>query len=143
MKLLHCVLDSFILEIAGVDSMQYAFVPGRRTTDDICIISQLQDKYIAANKPLYLSFVDPEKVEESSFVGLKRAFGLRSGLYVSSMTCTCNMILEAACVSTVSTARSCGFEAVCIRELLNPLFFILVLEALSCQFRTGMPWVLL
>ena len=67
--------------------MQYAFVPRRRTTDDICIISQLQDKYIAANKPLYLSFVDPEKAEESSLVGLKRALGLRSGLYVSSMIC--------------------------------------------------------
>ena len=77
--------------------MQYAFVPGRRTTDDICIISQLQDKYIAANKPLYLSFVDPEMAEEF-FVGLKRALGLKSGLNVSSMTCTCIRILEAACV---------------------------------------------
>ena len=61
MKLLQCVLDSFIWEVAGVDSMQYVFVPGRSTTDDICIISLMQDKYmyIAANKPLYLSFVDP------------------------------------------------------------------------------------
>ena len=50
---------------------------------------------------------------------------------------TCIRILEAACVSTVSTVRRCGFEAVCIRELLNPLFFILVLEALSRQIRTG------
>ena len=80
MKLLHCVLDSFIREIAGDDSMQYAFVPDRRTTDDICIISHLQDNYIAANKPLYLSLVDPENAEESSLVGLKRALGLRSGL---------------------------------------------------------------
>ena len=80
MKLLHCVLDSFIWEIAGVDSMQYAFVPGRCTTDDICIISQLKDKYIAENTPLYLSFVDPEKAEESSLVGLKSALGLRSRL---------------------------------------------------------------
>ena len=76
-------------------------------------------------------------------MGLKRALGLRSGLYVSSMTCTCIQILEAACVSTGSTARSCGLEAVCIRELLNYLISILVLEALSRQFHTGMPWVLL
>ena len=55
------------------------------------------------------------------------------------MTCTCIRILEAACVSMVSAARSCGFEAVCIRELLNPLFFIPVLEVLSRQIRTGMP----
>ena len=38
---------------------------------------------------------------------------------MSSITCTCIRILEAACMSTVSTARSCGLEAVCIRELLN------------------------
>ena len=124
--------------------MQYAFVPGRRTADDICIISQLQDKNIAVNKPHYLFFVDPEKADESSLVGLKRALGLRSGLQVSSMTFTCIRILAAACVSTVSTARSCGFEASGVyQELLNPLFFILVLEALSRQIRTGIPWVLL
>ena len=28
----------------------------------------------------------------------------------------------------------------CIRDPLNPLLFILVLEALSRQFRTGVPW---
>ena len=32
-------------------------------------------KNIAANKPLYLFFVDLEKAEESSLVGLKRVLG--------------------------------------------------------------------
>ena len=54
MKLLKRVLDSFIREM--VDAMQFGFVPGRGTTDAIFIIRQLQEKYIAANKPLYFAF---------------------------------------------------------------------------------------
>ena len=34
--------------------MPFGFVPGHGTTDAIFIICQLQEKYIAANKPLYL-----------------------------------------------------------------------------------------
>ena len=41
--------------------MQFGFVPGHGTTDAIFIICQLQEKYIAANKPLYFAFVDLEK----------------------------------------------------------------------------------
>ena len=55
----------------------------------------------------------------------------------------CIWMLEVACVSTVSTARSLGLESVCIRDLLSPLLFIFVLEALSRQFLTGVPWKLL
>ena len=36
--------------------------PGRGTTDAIFVIRQLQEKYLAANKRLYMAFVDLEKV---------------------------------------------------------------------------------
>ena len=58
---------------------------GRGTTDAIFIVRQLQEKHLAANKPLYM------------------AFG----------------------------------------SVLSPLLFIIVLEALSREFRTGCPWKLL
>ena len=61
MKLLKRVLDSFIREMVDIDAMQFGFVPGCGTTDAIFIIRQLQEKYIAANKPLYFAFVDLEK----------------------------------------------------------------------------------
>ena len=61
MRLLEHLLDSFIREIVDIDSMQFYFVPGRGTTDAIFIIHQLQEKYIAANKPLYFAFVELEK----------------------------------------------------------------------------------
>ena len=69
------------------------------------------------------------------FGGPCRILELRSGLYEPPRACI--RMLEAACVPTVSTARSKGLKSVCIRDLLSPLLFILMLEALSCQFRTG------
>ena len=55
------VLDSFIQEMVDIDAMQFGFVPVRGTTDAIFIICQLQEKHIAANKPLYFVFVGLEK----------------------------------------------------------------------------------
>ena len=40
---------------------QFSFVPGRGTTDIIFVVRQLQEKYLAANKRLYMAFVDLEK----------------------------------------------------------------------------------
>ena len=39
----------------------FGFVPGRGTTDAIFVVRQLQEKYLAANKRLYMAFVDLEK----------------------------------------------------------------------------------
>ena len=41
---------------------QFGSVPGRGTTDAIFVVRQLQEKYLAANKRLYMAFVDLEKV---------------------------------------------------------------------------------
>ena len=45
--------------------MQFGFVPGRDTTDAILIFRQLQEKYLATNKPLNIAFVDLEKAFDS------------------------------------------------------------------------------
>ena len=61
MKLVERVLDSHIRKMVNIDEMQFGFVPGKGTTDAIFIARQMQEKYIAANKPLYFAFVDLEK----------------------------------------------------------------------------------
>ena len=60
-KFLERVLDYFIRKMVNIDDMQFGFIPGRGTTDAIFIFCQLQEKYFAANKPLYIVFVDLEK----------------------------------------------------------------------------------
>ena len=46
---------------ATVNDSQFGFVPGRGTTDAIFVDRQLQEKYLAANKGLYMVSVDLEK----------------------------------------------------------------------------------
>ena len=43
------------------EGCQCGFMSGRGTTDAIFIVRQLQEKHLAANKPLYMAFVDLEK----------------------------------------------------------------------------------
>ena len=61
MKVLERIVDVLIRQLVSVDDSQFGFVPGRGTTDAIFVIRQLQEKYLAANKRLYMAFVDLEK----------------------------------------------------------------------------------
>ena len=44
-----------------IDSIQFGFMPGRGTTYAIFIVRQLQEKYLANKKDLWIAFVDLEK----------------------------------------------------------------------------------
>ena len=48
------VLDSAIRQMVDNDKIQFGFVPGRGTTDAIFTVGQLQEKYRAVKKPLFL-----------------------------------------------------------------------------------------
>ena len=146
MKLLERVLDSFIREMVDTDAMQFGFVPGCVTTDAIFIIHQLQEKYIAANKPLYFAFVDLEK----AFHRVPRKclwWALRSLGVGEWAVC----VIQGIYTDVKSRVRGNGQYSkefgvgvgVHQGSVLSPLLFILVLEALSHQFRTGVPWELL
>ena len=55
------VLDRIMVrlrQLASIDDSQFGFVPGRGTTDAVFVEKQLQEKYLAANKRLYMAFVD-------------------------------------------------------------------------------------
>ena len=62
MKVLEGIVDGLIRQVVSIDNSQFGFVPGRGTTDAIFVVKQLQEKYLAANKRLYMAFVDFEKV---------------------------------------------------------------------------------
>ena len=61
MKILERIVDSLIRQLVSIDNSQFGFVPGRGTTDAIFVVRQLQEKYLAANKRLYMAFIDLEK----------------------------------------------------------------------------------
>ena len=61
MKILERIVDGLIRQLVSVNNSQFGFFPGRGTTDAIFVVRQLQEKYLAANKRLYMAFVDLEK----------------------------------------------------------------------------------
>ena len=61
MKVLERIVDGLIRQLVSTDDSQFGFVPGRGTTDAIFVVRQLQEKHLAANKRLYMTFVDLEK----------------------------------------------------------------------------------
>ena len=61
MKMLDHVEEGLIRQRVEIDEMQCGFMLGCGTTDAIFIVRQLQEKYLIANKPLYMAFVYIEK----------------------------------------------------------------------------------
>ena len=146
MKLVERVLDPLIRKMVGIDGMQFGFVPGRGTTDAIFIVRQLQEKYIAANKQLYFAFVDLEK----AFDRVPRKvlwWAMRSvGVEEWAVRVVQGMYTNARSRVRVNGQLSEEFKVevgVHQGSVLSPLLFILVLEALSRELRTGLPWELL
>ena len=60
-KILERIVDSLIRQLVSINNSQFGFIPGRGTTDTIFVVRQLQEKYQAANKRLYMAFIDLEK----------------------------------------------------------------------------------
>ena len=61
MKILERIVDGLIRQVVSIDDSQFGFVPGRGTTDAIFVVRQLQEKYLAVNKRLFMAFMDLEK----------------------------------------------------------------------------------
>ena len=61
MKVLERIVDGLIRHVVSIDDSRFGFVPDSGTTDAIFVVRQLQEKYLAANKRLYMAFVDLEK----------------------------------------------------------------------------------
>ena len=85
--------------------MQFGFVPGRGTTDAILIIRQLQ-KYITANKQLYLAFDHLEKaINRVPRKVLWKAMSILGVEEWAVLFRACTRMLVTVCESTGSTAK--------------------------------------
>ena len=107
------------------------------------VVRQLQEKYLAANKRLYMAFVDMEKAFDR--VPLKVIWWALRKLGVEEwiVRLVQGMYANARSRVRVGEGYSEEFEVkvgVHQGSVLSPLLFIIVLEALSREFRSGVPW---
>ena len=146
MKVLEHVVEGLIRQRVEINEMQCGFIFGRGTTDAIFIVRQLQEKHLAANKLLYMAFIDLEK----AFDHVPRdviwwAMG-KLGIDKWLVCLVQSMYKDVRSSVRVSDGYSEEFgvgAGVHQGSVLSPLLFIIVLEALSREFRTGCPWELL
>ena len=61
MKILERIVNGLIRQVVSIDDSQFGFVSGKGTTDATFVVGQMQEKYLAVNKRLYMAFVDLEK----------------------------------------------------------------------------------
>ena len=143
MKILERTVDSLIRQLVSVDDSQFGFVPGRSTTYAIFVVRQLQEKYPAANKRLYMAFVDLEKAFDR--VPRKVIWWALRKLVVEEWIVQLVQVMYANARSCVRAGEGYSEEfevkvGVHQGSVLSPLLFIIVLEALSREFRSGVPW---
>ena len=146
MKVMERVVEQLIRKQVRIDDMQFGFLPGKGTTDAIFIVRQLQEKHLAAGKPLYLAFVDLEKafdrVPREVIWWAMRKLGVGEWLVrvVQAMYANVRSRVRVGDGYSEDFAVGVGVHQ---GSVLSPLLFIMVLEALSREFRTGCPWELL
>ena len=146
MNVLERVVEGLVRQRVEIDEMQCGFMSGRGTTDAIFIVRQLQEKHLAANKPLYMAFVDLEKafdrVPRDIIWWAMRKLGIDKWLLrlVQSMYKDVRSRVRVGDGYSEEFGVGVGVHQ---GSVLSPLLFIIVLEALSREFRTGCPWELL
>ena len=142
MKVLERIVDGLIRQLVSIDYSQFGFVPGRGNTDAIFVVRLLQERHLAANKRIYMAFVDLEKafdrVPQNVIWWALRKLGVQEWIV---------RLVHGLYANTQSRVHVCEgyseeFEVkvgVHQGSVLSPLLFIIVLEALSYEFHPGVP----
>ena len=145
MEVFERIFEVLIRDIVDIDAMQFGFRPGRGTTDASFILRQLLEKYLAKGRHLYFAFVDLEKafdrVPRKVIWWALRKAGVDEWI-VKVVQCMYDGFTSRIRVND-SFSNSIEVKVgVHQGSVLSPLLFIIVLEALSREFRTGCPWEL-
>ena len=146
MKVMEHILNTIIRNIVTIDEMQFGFMPGRSTIDAIFILRQLQEKFLGKKKNLYFAFVDLEKafdrVPRKVLWWAMRKLGIDEWIIRTVQAMYCNAQSKVRVGSSYSEPINVSV-GVHQGSVLSFLLFIIVMEALSIEFRTGCPWELL
>ena len=146
MMVLERVVEGLIRQRVEIDEMQCGFMSGCGTTDAIFIVRQLQEKHLAANKPLYMAFIHLEKsfdrVSRDVIWWAMRKLGIDEWLVrlVQSMYKDVRSRVRVGDGYSEEFGVGVGVHQ---GSVLSPLLFIIVLDTLSREFRISCPWKLL
>jgi len=145
MKVLERVVEKRVRSKVHIDDMQFGFRPGKGTTDAIFIVRQVQEKFLAKKKELWMAFVDLEKafdrVPREVVWWALRLLGVEEWIVKVIQS----MYTGATTAVKINNSESSEFEVkvgVHQGSVLSPLLFICVMEALSREFKEGVPWEL-
>ena len=126
----------------SIDNMQFGFMPGKGTTDAICIMRQVQEKHQAKKKKQYYAFVDLEKafdrVPREVVRWALRKLGVDEWLIRTVMT----LYTEACTVVKTDVELSECFDVKVVfhqGSVLSPLLFAVVMDVVSSEARSGLP----
>jgi hypothetical protein len=150
MKVMERVLERRLRELVHVDEMQRGFMPGRSTVDAVFAVRALVERYLGKGKRLWAAFVDLEK----AFDRVPRElvwWALRKQNVTESLIGAVKALYEGSTSAVrvvVGTGTRTGREfdvAVGVHQgsVLSPLLFVVVMDELTRQVRTGVPWELL
>ena len=145
-QVMERVVEGFIRQRVVINNMQCGFMQSRGTTDAIFILRQLPEKHLVAGKPLYLAFIDLEKDHDR--VSREVIWWCMRKLKIDEwlVRIVQSMYKEVKSRVRVGDDYSNSFDVrvgVHQGSVLSPLLFVIVLEALSMELRTGCPWEIL
>ena len=146
MKIMERVPEKRLRKQINIDNMQCGFMPGKGTVDGIFVVRQMAEKHKEKAVKLYYAFVDLEKafdrVPREVVRWALRKLGVEEWLVSSVMA----MYTEAMTSVKTQDGPSDKFEVkVGLHQgsVLSPLLFISVMEVITREARTGLPWELL
>ena len=60
LKVFERVIENLLRDKVDIGSMQFAFMPGKGTTDAIFVVRLVQERFMGKKRPLFFAFVDLE-----------------------------------------------------------------------------------
>jgi len=146
MKVVERIFEDRIRQQIDIDDMQFGFMKGKGTTDAIFIIRQMQEKFRAKGKKLYFGFMDLEKAFDRVLREVIRWAMRKLGIEEWLVSAVMSRYTRAKTVVRTVYGNSNDFKVkVGMHQgsALSPLLFVMVMEALSREFRVALPLELL
>ena len=156
MKVVERIFEHRIRQQIKIDDMQFGLMKGKATTDAIFMARQMQENFRVKGKKLYFGFVDLEKafdrLPREVISWAMRKLGVEEWLVsaVMSMYTGAKTVVRTVYGNSKGFVRtvygnSKGFEVKVGMHQgsgLSPLLFVIVMEAISREFRVALPWEL-